>query len=1366
VTCHQTTNVDSSLVNFTAFKITSPMHHSSNISNGSVWGSYWTTQQQACIYCHNDTKHNVTPIGRILLFSPGYTMYGSIGTNTSCAGCHYKGDSNYSRMNSTFASAGLAIPPEITNGTNWNGNFSNYYNHSFSTYDDQTCKACHGSLLSNTANMSEFTHNVAIGVTGGANCTACHNIGGFAGAGRLVNFTVMNDSLAIHKNLNSNATSPSGYPSINFKCWGCHGNGSEPGSNHQTNYKTPYICPDCHVPNISQNLNYTPNTTLLNVTEHYWNATDIRTPNVSTCYDCHNKNEMMLGSVDPDGPASVYGGANGGNNSASHYGKKRADLRVGISANCSYCHQNASTAFATAMIDPAYNRSIQNHSTNYNSSNPNCAQCHNTGWLHNFTLTIPNFTLTGSTFCLACHGRNESRGEVNYSSSTTGIKEKHNDTIDCSACHLNITKDVHPVKYRQADNITFTTSNTSAVNCTSCHQGTGLGGIFANATKIPSPIAHSDNPYNGSMWNESQPRYWANTSQLGSCVYCHTNSSLHNASGLGKVSQVQYNNTKNQSITDSYWCANCHYNNSTYIGSKYRYNGTAYYPIPPNISEFKGIKANDGVTSWFNHSLTNYSDVKCKECHGSRISILTSAEFVHNVNMGGGGPDCISCHDTGGSGAPANKRIKASSMKLGVHKNLNSNAANSSSIDPINKACWACHGEGTEPAGHPQRYRTPRECSNNDCHSISQSFKAPMVYSHFKDAKLNSNPGNVTSYNVSTGALCEACHSNNLSVENANLNASVSHYTTSENLIDSINCIYCHLNKDNAEKWGNATEINKNRSTLIEMDRYKNKFTAYTGDFVDLGNGYKIKVTGTSAKRDSARIELYKGDSIVDSGLVNIGRYAYEETRIIDNASSRIPVIVLNITGIFVLDNEGFIQFEGFRTKRLHSENKTTSCYLCHFKDSPEKHKYTVIDRVDKDVFYTEVLFNSTDKKEYDQQKALLILANKTPHDVRAGIERPKRKTLFAGEKWKLAENYSFTLEDIAENSDSANFLLEIDGRSFTYVVKRGELFDYEMSINYLGYTYTNITIFRANVSEISQNIVVLEDIVALSPKIIKIDVNSTIYGYNASWLWKNNTFMAGMIPPDMHAPLLYDGSDGGAACTSCHTVGELGAHKGINKAALSGVASENKACWACHGEGKEPKWHPANYKNPRICKSCHVERGITFNATYIGDEKHGTLVNCNQCHVVDTHKIRQFEVVPSIRRLSISKEEIYEGEKVSIYATASAGYEIKIRGAEYYIDSLNKPTPMLPVDGSFDEQIEEVTAEIDTIGLKPGNHSIYVRAMERNNKWGTVSSISLIVKEKEIVTKKSEKIPDVTGFFILILMILAQHIRKTKLLR
>ncbi|MCX9011368.1 MAG: hypothetical protein OIN66_09630 [Candidatus Methanoperedens sp.] len=959
--------------------------------------------------------------------------------------------------------------------------------------------------------------------------------------------------------------------------------------------------------------------------------------------------------------------------------------------------------------------------------------------------------------CTACHSANK----------------RHNDSVSCTVCH---SQDAHAIKVF-AQNATYIqgVGNADRGNCTNCHQNSSFletllsqpkaGAHAGSAPQVSKPLNHSNDPLAGMKWNATTG-YWINgtegSAQTSSCKYCHGDT-LHKTAALGRPSLWKGNNIVNSTLDGTSWCASCHYQG--YASGANTYNDMIdtftgdNLSIPPEITGNATYGANQGASAYFNHSNITKDDSTCKGCHGSLAAGTGITGFMHNVAVGvaAGGPDCAICHDDKNGTAP--KRINFSAFKEGVHRNLNSFAMNNTSLSEIvDKACWACHGEGTEPSGHPARYRTPRRCDNNDCHSLTQSFTAPMVYSHFKDAALNSNPGNSTNSNISTSVSCEICHSNSKSAEDGNQNASVSHYATKGNLVDSMNCIYCHLDRDNAIKWGNATEINKNRTSLTEMDKLKNKFTAREGEPVELGNGYWLKVTGISTLRGSAEIELYKMNTLVDKGLINSGEYTYEEPRMIDNATSRIPVIVLNITGMFVSGNGSFMQFEGYRVKRVHSENKTTSCYLCHFNGDAKKHKYTVVDRRDDNLFYTEVLFNSSDRGEFDQEAALNILANRTSADAHSDIERSKRMTLKKGERWDIAENYSLTLADVADKSTSARFLLEAGGETFTDVVEQGNVLEYEQKVNF-AYGSRNITIFRAKVSEVLRTepaIAVLEDILALSPEIREIKNNTTISGYNTSWLGENNTLLTGRIPTNLHAPLLHEGRDGGPDCITCHGVGNLGAHTGINTEATGSVAPTNKACWACHGEGKQPAVHPANYKNPRECKSCHVEQQMPFfNATYIGDENHSRQENCRACHVADTHRIMRFDVVPTVKSVLLSREEVTRGETISINATATAGYEMKIRAGEYYIDSPGNTSPMAAQDGSFDEQTEELTATFNTSGLLPGKHTVYVRAMERNNKWSPEASRTFDVKEENILAVAGRGLKSRESLFTSLVMFL-----------
>ena len=612
--------------------------------------------------------------------------------------------------------------------------------------------------------LSSFVLVTTTAGEGGANCILCHDINGSAGQGKLVNFTAMNSSDAIHKNLNRNTTSPSGYPSANFKCWACHGDGSEPPANeHPGNYKTPYICTYCHI-EIHESPVYLPcsgichvvtfgsntpiATIIKHVDEHYWNGTSIKTNAVTSCMDCHNKSEMMLGlNLDPDDAGTVYGGANGGNNSTSHYGKKRSDLRSGdsgMSENCSYCHQNASTAFNTVMVDPD-SASIANHSTNYNSTNPGCTNpaCHNTGLFHDSTLNKP---VSSDILCKTCHGTGGSASKNN--------KSEHKN-LYCTECHANSTdralagKDIHPIKYLLQNN-TFETSNSSAVDCTTCHQSTSVDsslGVFT-PPKIMNPLHHSSNISNGSVWGS----YWTNTNPLTACIYCH-NDTKHNAAPLGRILSWSPDYSMYGSIGANTSCAACHYKGNINYAQMSSTFTKAGLPIPPEITN--GTNWNGTFSNYYNHSFITYFDQDCKNCHGSLLSgSANMSEFLHNVGVGAGGPDCALCHDVNGI---APRRINFSAFREGVHASLNSFAVNSTPLsNVVDKACWACHGNGNEPAGgHPSNYKTPKDCNDNDCHSLSQSsYNEPMVYSHFQNASLSDNPNNVTNYNLTTTEQC------------------------------------------------------------------------------------------------------------------------------------------------------------------------------------------------------------------------------------------------------------------------------------------------------------------------------------------------------------------------------------------------------------------------------------------------------------------------------------------------------------------------------------------------------------------------------------------------------------------------------------
>lgn len=912
-----------------------------------------------------------------------------------------------------------------------------------------------------------------------------------------------------------------------------------------------------------------------------------------------------------------------------------------------------------------------------------------------------------------------------------------------------------------------------------------------NAPIIPDPLNHSTYSYSGRKWGN----YWDNTSIITACYYCHQNE-IHESTDklLGNISLVQGSNTlNNPNLTNSTWCASCHYNDSSS-----NYKGYLLTPKPPDILNRSGTVpsiANDG-TQFYNHSeIGIYDDNHCKNCHGGALAgyTITTLNFSHSVSEGGGGPNCIGCHGLNGSGAPLDKRIDASSIKQGVHKNLNRNATNSTVVDSINKACWACHGDGNEPTGHPQRYKNPRKCSNNDCHSLSQSpYNEPMVYSHFQNASLNGNPNNGTNYNITTSIQCQICHINSLVItDNYPQEALVSHYATKDNLIDSFKCTYCHLVKNNSEVWGNATLIYKNTTSLVELEKERNKLTAYEGESIYLGDGYSMKVVEISTERSEALIQLFKNNSIVDKFSLLVGvPYNYEEYITIDNGTFRTPIIILNMTSIFKGANQSLIQFSGFRTARVHAETNSTSCLACHlYRYSPEKERYLVIDRDVKDnpyhdiIYYTNVLvdFVSENKSKiyYNDDDYVLNLINT---DFGTFLPSPAlQKYLKEGETWNIGEKFSLKLNEVSTDSKQALLALMINNSVVEdWAVTSGSEFNYTRPIRYKGYEDTNVTIFSANLASVAQanpNFVILKDVVAISPSIRQTTANTTVFGFNSSWLFPNDTFIVGKVAENFHQPNLYTDQRTWADCVKCHDTSRklnipnfdavssrLGKHDILNSNASSDTLlsdSIDKACWACHTlDGQEPQAHSPTYVIPRSCKSCHVyQENPNFGAINISDEPHALEQNCETCHIQNSHTLIRFEVSPVINEVSLSKTKVSRNETIKLIAEATAGYKFKIRAAEYFLDKIGTPgngTPLKPFDGKFDSQMKNVTSDINTSEIAPGQHTLYIHAMERNNRWGEFYPVNFTIGVDKL--NPSEKSADL-GLGVLIIGFIAAYL-------
>jgi hypothetical protein len=608
---------------------------------------------------------------------------------------------------------------------------------SFSLYTPKQCLGCHGD-----------PH--AVSVQGSGDCVSCHDVTVGAITGALINASAMNTTDSIHKDLNKDATLVETANPANKKCWACHGNGSEP-TGHPANFKSPATCIDCHAGN---NTNFTPSNTILKVSEHYWNGDQIKTQAVSSCYVCHNKSEMLIAANDPDqGLGDINGGINGGNNSTSHYGKKRSDLLLikDTKQYCDYCHNlttSPSTSFSDVFLD-INNTNIQNHSAY--GTNPKCQDCHNTGRIHNASLDFQALTLPNSTFCLTCHGPG----------GTASIKDKskHNNTLDCSVCHLDFGKGIHPMKYRNSSGI-LTLNRADGIKCIDCHES-GLYGA-----PVIGKVRHTNNVQNGSLWDLGRASaFWDGNSTNTECLYCHGNTK-HNATAIGKIDMFKGTNTVN---VFGNWCGTCHYQNNGQYGTMVSIMSLL---VPPEISKHVTYGnypsgAGDG-TPYFNHSLSSYDDNKCKNCHyaGAPTNLT---QLMHNVSTGG--TSCMGCHP------------EVDATKLGRHVNVSTSEGAGALSD---NDCKTCHfnvlslGQMVEGyANHSNTYFC------QDCHTTAGTGPVkPTDPALIKDGAKH-GAGN-----------CENCHIAGDNEQRPLPDAYKYHTNGPKGPANGKNCYSCHYRSD------------------------------------------------------------------------------------------------------------------------------------------------------------------------------------------------------------------------------------------------------------------------------------------------------------------------------------------------------------------------------------------------------------------------------------------------------------------------------------------------------------------------------------------------------------------------------------------
>ncbi|TFH40089.1 MAG: hypothetical protein E4G94_10140, partial [ANME-2 cluster archaeon] len=618
--------------------------------------------------------------------------------------------------------------------------------------------------------------------------------------------------------------------------------------------------------------------------------------------------------------------------------------------------------------------------------------------------------------------------------------------------------------------------------------------------------------------------------------------------------------------------------------------------------------------------------------------------------------------------------------------------------------------------------------------------------------------------NLTTAADCPVCHLNSAVTHSDTVVPSdtslVSHYGSTDDLIDTSSCIYCHLDEDNSEKWGNAPDPTDNISVPSDKEDEYWEYTLFAGDTWHLGNRYLLVFDQMSKDGDSAYLRLFQGDVLLDEIVVSRGEsYAYEADLIdSDGHMVKETILELDFSSVFMGAETALIKATAIPWKRIHPEDKDPTCWACHMDNYViNEKKYVVLAEDDDQIYYVEKLLDYSDD------------------------DMPKKETLGTREVM-IQEGYAQTLEvngeyvlavkEVDTKGNKVHIALSKDGKVVEEdVYSAGEYIEYEKDLYYRGFAVENVVVFRAKVDSVFQgdqhDAVILSDVRVYSDVLITIDDDEVLAGYNTSYLHVNDTFFIGGAPETFHVPPLNEGLDGASDCIYCHDSNHgfgissvdamqsrLGGHSGLNAgASASAKAGDeiNKACWACHGTGEDPGRHPADYLYPRQCEDCHVKlEKPTFNAVDISKEPHGQVQDCNRCHAADypgLHVINVFEpLTPYIVRINDVPEVVLPDRPVKVDITAMAGWKMEVEAIEYFIDNeggSGAGTPVMVMDGAFDEQVEDAEFTIETTGLEPGNHTIYVHSKERS-LWGPFNEVTFsIATEKSPVEIRPDIRPD-----------------------
>ncbi|MDP3105951.1 MAG: S-layer protein domain-containing protein [Candidatus Methanoperedens sp.] len=647
---------------------------------------------------------------------------------------------------------------------------------------------------------------------------------------------------------------------------------------------------------------------------------------------------------------------------------------------------------------------------------------------------------------------------------------------------------------------------------------------------------------------------------------------------------------------------------------------------------------------------------------------------VYTLTPGGYSSDCISCH-AGNGVAPI--KIDIDAFRKGMHAGLNRNATYNSFItDEANKACWACHGNGSssEPVVHPTPYlgSIAPQTTCIGCHGYSQ-FGAKQIYQHYPGAE------------IATNATCWDCHLSTFANSTKNGLAATSHYSTRKELLNTSHCDVCHNNETNALRWGRAPQVIKHNAssncTLCHagagITTFHDKGITITRICEDChvnkekADEFKLAVISThypGAPEDKANTLKYNSYTCrVCHNATNKTLHTYLEVREYRNETMGYCFPCHSREGKFPYKPE--IQIGVLR----HGTGirVIAGCEACHAPEGVSK-------------FHTPSLVG----------KGYFSGAVSYEADCTACHEKHEER------KYQPYEGIRCT--DCHSEYGTAHYAgaqAKMANKTWTCVLCHNEEAE----------RFHNLTHLAANVTE-----------AAYEPCLdCHRDAESLKVAYNRSLTIIGGT-MSGISQPISNESMI--------TCTSCHNAtGESTFHYD----SYPGGTVQNPG-WQ--------NWTAGNVTDCKDCHTYHGgappfnATNMGTEGRSPAGTAHGFAPNCTLCHggadSISFHSLASTEFIPRIA-VTLDPENVPQGESSLLQATVVLPPLMKVTRAEYFMDEIGRDgygQPLEFVLGRVNESSALVGAVINTTELSFGKHLIFVHAKDSAGKWSKIEIAVLTV--------------------------------------